>query len=83
MTLRWRAGGQQEQSDQGGCQDLHGAAGEGSVPGAGAGEAAGFSLWPLGPCSPFIPIPGAGAGFQRKKMRASYRGNYVRIAWFR
>lgn len=50
---------------------------------AGAGEAAGISLWPLGPCSRFIPIPGAGAGFQRKKVRASYRGNYVRGAQFR
>ena len=38
--------------------------------------------WPLWRCPPFIAGRWAGTGFQGKKMSASYRGSYVRIAQF-
>lgn len=74
MGLGRGAGGHEEESDQGGCGDLHGAAGaEGFASGAGAGAGAGaggllgsplHDARPLRRCPPFIPGRWAGAGFQ-------------------
>ena len=81
------ADGHEEQSGQGGCEDLHGAAGaEGTTSGAGAGVAAGLSSAqcsaPAAAALLLSPGPWVGAAFQEKKMSASYWGNYVRIAQF-
>lgn len=71
MGLGWGAGGHEEESDQGGCGDLHGAAGaQGSASGAGAGGAAGLSSArcsaPLAGPS-FYPRPLGGHRVSRKE----------------